>query len=461
MSPTRRSFIKTGTISLAALGLGPVKAAPPRVRTAGPQELKNLVDRGRSRSRPRITPRAVEKARRLLAENGLDAVFIGGGTNLLYFTKVGWWLSERVFGVVLSRKKDPVWVCPAFEAERAKELVPAGQEIRTWEEHESPYATDRRRPQGHRRRDRQAGHGPGPPGFRGPRPAAGPSRAAQIVDGAPVTEGCRGTKTAKEIAYMDLANRITKLAYREGFKTLREGMTTRDLAGAIAAATQKLGSPGGGGPQFGPNTAFPHGSQVPRTLTPGDTVLVDGGCAVEGYRSDVTRTVVFGKPSDKQRRVWDIVKKAQDAALKAARPGATCESVDAAARKVVEDAGLRPGLQVLRPPPRPRHRHGRPRISLSRQGEHAQARAGDDLQQRAGHLHLRRVRHPHRGLHGRHGERRPAPRRPGGGLDRGADRSRAEAGTRSGYSSGAPSAGREDLPDLLRVGFARRVAASR
>jgi Xaa-Pro dipeptidase len=124
-------------------------------------------------------------------------------------------------------------------------------------------------------------------------------------------------------------------------------MSTRDLAGAISQATQKLGSSGGGGPQFGPNTAFPHGSQVQRTLTAGDAVLVDGGCAVEGYRSDVTRTVIFGQPSDKQRRVWDIVKKAQDAALKAAKPGATCESVDAAARKVVEDAGYGPGYKYF------------------------------------------------------------------------------------------------------------------
>jgi len=343
MSPTRRSFIKTGTISLAALGLGPVKAAPP-ASEASP-ELQNLVE-GVQPLAPEDYAQRVEKAKRLLAENGLDAVFIGGGTNLLYFTKVGWWLSERVFGVVLSRKKDPVWVCPAFEAKRAGELVPAGQEIRTWEEHENPYATI-----GGVLKDLGASTGklgtaPDLRAFE----VHGLGRtlaAAHIVDGAPVTEGCRGTKTAKEIAYMDLANRITKLAYREGFKALREGMTTRDLAGAIGAANQKMGSPGGGGPQFGPNTAFPHGSQVQRTLTPGDTVLVDGGCAVEGYHSDVTRTIVFGKPSDKQRRVWDIVKKAQDAALKAARPGTTCASVDAAARKVVEDAGYGPGYKFF------------------------------------------------------------------------------------------------------------------
>ena len=343
MSLTRRSFIKTGSLSLAALSLGPSAVAAAGDGSA--QELENLVA-GVQPLGPDDYALRREKARRLLAEKGLDAIFIGGGTNLVYFTKVGWWLSERVFGVVLSPKKDPLWVCPAFEAERAKELVPAGQEIRTWEEHESPYALV-----GGIMKDLGAAAG---------RLGTAPDLRAfevhglrrtltgvEIVDGAAVTEGCRGVKTAKEIAYMDLANRITKLAYREGFKSLRAGMTARDLSGAISAATQKLGSSGGGGPQFGPNTAFPHGSQVSRTLAEGDAVLVDGGCGVEGFRSDVTRTVVFGKPSDKQRRVWDIVRKAQKAALAAARPGATCESVDRAARKVVEDNGFGPGYKYF------------------------------------------------------------------------------------------------------------------
>ena len=343
MSLTRRSFIKTGSVSLAALSLGKTPFAAPAAGES--QELKNMAA-GVEPLTPEDFALRREKARRLLAEKGIDAVFIGGGTNLLYFTKVGWWTSERVFGVVLSQKREPVWVCPAFEAKRAGELVPAGQEIRTWEEHESPYAVI-----GGILRDVGAATGklgtaPDLRAFE----VHGLRRSLatlEVVDGAVITEGCRGVKTAKEIGYMDLANRITKLAYREGFKELREGMTTRDLAGAISSATQKLGSSGGGGPQFGPNSAFPHGSQVPRTLAAGDVVLVDGGCGIEGYRSDVTRTVVFGKPSDKQRRVWDIVRKAQKAALKAARPGATCESVDRAARKVVEDAGFGPDYKYF------------------------------------------------------------------------------------------------------------------
>jgi Xaa-Pro dipeptidase len=344
MPITRRSFIKTGTVSLAALSLGP--SIPATGAAAGnAQELKNLVAGVEPLTAEDFAERR-EKARRLLAEKGLDAIFIGGGTNLVYFTKVSWWTSERVFGVVLSPKKDPVWVCPAFEAKRAEELVPAGQEIRVWDEHESPYAVVGGIMKDIGAATGKLGTAPDLRAFE----VHGLRRSLasiEVVDGAAVTEGCRGVKSAKEIAYMDLANRITKLAYREGFKTLRAGMSARDLSGAIAAATQKLGSSGGGGPQFGPNSAFPHGSQVPRALAEGDIVLVDGGCGVEGYRSDVTRTVVFGKASDKQRRVWDIVRKAQKAALKAARPGATCESVDRAARKVVEDAGFGPGYKYF------------------------------------------------------------------------------------------------------------------
>ena len=339
----RRDFIKKGTISLAALGLAGRSSSLPAPVEA--QELKNMLA-GVEPLTPEDYAARRDKALRLLAENKLDAIFIGGGTNLQYFFKVNWWLSERVFGVVLSRKKEPVWVCPAFEVKRAEELVPSGQEIRTWEEHEDPYALI-----GSILKDIGAATG---------RLATAPDlrafevhglrrtlASAQVVDGAPVTEGCRGIKTAKEIAFMDLANRITKLAYREGFKEMRAGMTPRELAAAISAAHQKLGVTGSGGPQFGPNSAFPHGSQAPRTLSEGDIVLVDGGCGVEGYRSDVTRTVVFGKPSDRQRRVWDAVRKAQLAALKAARPDASCESVDRAARRVIEDAGFGPDYKYF------------------------------------------------------------------------------------------------------------------
>ncbi|MCJ7611503.1 MAG: Xaa-Pro peptidase family protein [Candidatus Aminicenantes bacterium] len=284
----------------------------------------------------------LEKARRLMADHNLDGLFLGGGTNLLYFTAVSWWLSERTFGAVLNRKGAPVWVCPAFEKERARELVPAGQEVRTWEENESPF-----RLIGGILKDLGAGTGrlglaPDLRSFE----VFGLRRDApswELVNGAIVTERCRGAKTAKELGFLDLANTITKMAYQEAFKKIQVGMTQQDLSAAISAAHQKLGVGGGGGPQFGANTAFPHGSRNPRITGQNDVVMVDGGCSVEGYRSDVTRTVVFGTPTDKQKKVWDIVKRAQLAALKAVRPGAECQDVDRAARRVIEEAGFGPG----------------------------------------------------------------------------------------------------------------------
>lgn len=339
MSVSRRRFLQAGGLSLASLSLSPGMLSS--LSPSAGEELRNMVAGVKSLT-PEDYQARREKAVRLLAENGMDALFIGGGTNLLYFSNVRWWLSERVFGVMLSRKKDPVWICPAFELKKAEELVPDGHEIRTWEEDENPYKLI-------------AGVMKDIGASTGRLGAAPDLRAfeifglqkdvtgAEIVEGAVITEGCRGIKDAKEIAFMDLANRITKIGYREGFKQLREGMTARELGAAIAAAKQKMGVQGGGGPLFGPLSAFPHGSRIQRNLQPGDVVLVDGGCSVEGYRSDVTRTIVFGTPTDKQRRVWDIVRKAQAAALAAARPGVTCESLDRTARKVIEDAGYGPG----------------------------------------------------------------------------------------------------------------------
>jgi Xaa-Pro dipeptidase len=333
---TRRGFLKMSGLSIALSGTA--DGVLRQVKPAEVSPLKNMLTGVKPLTAEDYAARQ-EKARRLMAENKMDGLFIEGGVNLVYFANVNWWRSERTFGAVFHKKGNPIWVCPSFERKRAEELIPASQEIRIWEEHESPYALI-----GQVLKDLGAGAG---------RLGVDPSMRAfiwrgllrdvpalEIVDGAVITEGCRGVKTAKEIAFMDLANKITKLAYKEGFNEMREGMTARELGAAFSGAHQKTGVSGGGGPSFGPNTAFPHGSMSVRNLQRDDVVLVDGGCAVEGFRSDVTRTVFFGRPSDKQRRVWDVVKSAQTAAFKAARPGASCESVDRAARRVIEEAGF-------------------------------------------------------------------------------------------------------------------------
>lgn len=351
---SRRRFIQCSGISITGWGLvdwifartaaaGPVSLQDGQPTPPAP--LKNMLA-GIEPLPPAEFAARREKARRLLVEQKLDGIFLEGGAGLQYFTNVNWGRSERVFGVLLLAKGDPVWIVSGFELERARESVPAGQEIRTWEEHENPYRlmADVLAARGIRKGRlamesstrgfilfglRQ--HAPG----------------LELVNGNPVTEACRAIKSSRELAFLDLANTITKLAYRQAFGRLREGMSPAELAAQVAASHQEQGVAGGGWPQFGPNTAFPHGSRIPRQLAKGDVLMVDGGCSVEGYRSDVTRTLVFGPPGDRQRKLTDIVIRAQRKAFQAVRPGVPCGEIDRVARRIIEEAGFGPDYRFF------------------------------------------------------------------------------------------------------------------
>jgi Xaa-Pro dipeptidase len=165
---------------------------------------------------------------------------------------------------------------------------------------------------------------------------------ARIVSGTPVTAGCRMVKSNHEIELMQLANKVTLTAYEAAYGGLREGMKQSELGDLIAAAYERLGFSGEASVQVGEYSALPHGSLTPQVIHEGTVVMVDDGCTVEGYQSDITRTFVLGKPSDTMKKVFDIVHRAQTAALKAARPGLECQAVDAAARRVITDAGYGP-----------------------------------------------------------------------------------------------------------------------
>jgi Xaa-Pro dipeptidase len=296
----------------------------------------------------------MEKARRLMRESKIDAIFLEGGSSLFYFTGTRWGLSERTFGMVFPAEGDPAWVVPGFEEARAREVIRFGTDIRTWEEDQSPY---RRLAQ--ILKDRGAASGRIGmeervrffvyDGVRKELPGA------DFVSADSVTAGCRMIKSAAEIALMQRAADITIQAYRAGLATLHEGMTQMDLRNNITAAYTALGVRGDVSVSFGKYTAFPHGSIQAQRLQPGDVVQIDDGCSVDGYQSDITRTVVFGKPSDRQRQIWDLEHKAQAAAFAAAKPGATCESVDAAARKVITDFGFGPDYKVPGLPHRTGH----------------------------------------------------------------------------------------------------------
>ena len=328
----RRLFLAAS----AAAGLAQQPAAVPEAirdlkpMTAGIEPIGAEERRGR-----------VEKARRLMRENRIGALVLEGGSSTFYYT------GTRTAYLVIPARGGLVWVVSEADAGRDR----LGGDVRTFQPGEEPYQklAGALRGSGNRialeERVRFAV-------YDGLRKAA---PAAEFTSGDPVTVGCRVIKSPAEIALMQRANDITVAAYKAAFTTLHEGMTQRELSANIAAAYRALGAPGNAMAIFGKYTAFPHGSIEPQTLKEGDFVLVDDGCTVEGYQSDITRTVIFGKPTARQREVWNLERKAQDAALAAARPGATCESVDRAARQVITDAGFGPGYKVPGLPHRTGH----------------------------------------------------------------------------------------------------------
>jgi Xaa-Pro dipeptidase len=324
---TRRSFLTAAAALPAPPATAQLKSRRSEARpiTAGEREAR------------------VERARELMNAHKLDALCLSGGTSLRYFTDVRWGNSERLFACVIPRKGELFYVCPAFEEERAREQAGDRARVLTWQEDEDPY--------------RLVGKGLGASALRiGMEERtlfvyadgiAKANRGATVSSGTAVTAGCRSRKSPAELDLLKLANSVTLQAYRTTWKQVREGITNRDLTALVEAAYTQLGFPGDVSVQVGEFSALPHGSARPQQIREGSLVMMDDGCSVEGYISDVTRTVVFGKPTDKMRRVWDIVHRAQSAALAAAKPGVPCEAVDRAARKVIEDAGYGPDYKYF------------------------------------------------------------------------------------------------------------------
>ncbi|HKV41198.1 MAG TPA: M24 family metallopeptidase [Blastocatellia bacterium] len=346
----RREFMKMGALSTVGLALasttqgsGTGSNAGSSVAEAAPA--KTMADEAKPITRDEYLERQ-EMARHYMRDAALDAIFLTGGSSLHYFTGIDWGLSERLFAMVLPAKGDPAYVAPAFEKGRALEQIKFGNDVRTWQEDESPYAlvagilNDRGIATANLGMEETVKFC-----F-----ADGVLKAAHGVRASsadPVTARCRRVKSRHEIELMRLANRITLASFEKALSTLREGMTHHELGATIAAEHQKLGAAGEALVLFGAYSANPHGSITPQKLREGDVVLIDGGCSIQGYKSDITRTTVFGAPSDKQLKVFDIVHRAQLAALKTARPGVDCQDVDAAARRVIVDAGFGPDYKYF------------------------------------------------------------------------------------------------------------------
>jgi len=350
--PTRRDFIQTAAAGVALLPktAGFAECETQSSLPASITNLKSMKDQARPIPVEERQARQ-EKARSLMEANDLDAILLMEGTSLNYFTGIRWWGGERMFAMVLPAKGTAFYVCPAFEEGRAREQIaqaPEGAQadVRIWQEDENPY---QRIGQGFK------DHGmlTGKIGieetvhfvFREGLEKAAPQ--AKLLSATPVTAGCRMIKSPAELELMRLANHVTLTAYEAVYHGLHDGITQVEVGNWIEAAHQKLGFKGEALVEVGEFSAFPHGSTQPQVIREGVPVLVDGGCKVEGYDSDITRMLVLGSAPDKVKKVFDIVHRAQSAALAAARPGVECSAVDAAARKTITDAGYGPDYKFF------------------------------------------------------------------------------------------------------------------
>jgi Xaa-Pro dipeptidase len=332
----------------ADTGTKPMSAQAP---SAAPQVLGALPDLS-SQARPfTVAERQarIERAKQLMAAAKIDAIVLANSTSSsVYFADLRLNGGERLWALVIPARAKPFLVCPAFEEGRARELLDAGPlgkdaEVLVWQEDESPFAALGRGLKDRSLTASTVGLDENmkfvfAEGIR----AANPHLT--IVSATPITAGCRMVKDAHEIECLRLASHATLLVYRAVAQSLNPGMTTADVRGLIAAAYTRVGFEGEASLNIDEFTAVPHGSRHLQTLREGSILMLDDGCVVEGYNSDITRTFVLGKATDKMKSVFDLVKRAQTAALRTARPGILAADVDAAARKVIVDGGYGPGF---------------------------------------------------------------------------------------------------------------------
>ena len=297
----------------------------------------------------------VAKAQRLMRDQGIDALYLDTSTNLRYFTGIALGLTERLHGAVIPADGEIAYLSPAFEEPKTRAYLRFGHDIRCWEEHEDPTALVVETVRSKGIESGTIAIDPATPFFTvdGLRKAG---NRFSFASAASVAAACRQVKSPAEIALMQTAMNITLAVQEAAARCMVSGVSTAEVQAFLDAAHRKLGGqPASRAVQFGEATAYPHGVPYGQTLEMGDMVLVDTGCFVEGYRSDITRTYVFGDPTPRQREIWNLEQRAQLAGFAAAVLGAPCEAVDAAARGVIEAAGFGPGYKVPGLPHRTGH----------------------------------------------------------------------------------------------------------
>ncbi|WP_421132400.1 M24 family metallopeptidase [Alteromonas sp. A079] len=300
----------------------------------------------------------IAKAQRYMRQHGIGALYLNAGTNLAYFTGMHWYASERLVGAVLPAEGNVVYIAPTFEIDSLNERKVIAGDIKGWEEHESPYALFASLlPTLHSAGGDKIGVDESTAFFivDGFNKALGTT--TQLVNGADVTAHCRMHKSEHELALIQRAMDMTLAVHKATASMLYTGITTTEVDAFINDAHRKVGASGSYFciVLFGKATSYPHGVKDPQILKENDMVLIDTGCKLHGYLSDITRTYCYGQATDRQVALWQSEKRAQLAAFNAARLGVSCGDVDAAARKSLENDGLGPDYTLPGLPHRTGH----------------------------------------------------------------------------------------------------------
>lgn len=297
------------------------------------------------------------KAQQLMQQHDIDAVYLNAGTNLYYFTGTQWYASERMVSALLTAGGELVYIAPAFELGSLNDYMLVKGRIETWQEHESPYELCYQVLAELGLADATIGIDESAAFFLydGLRQAC---PKMKFVNAKPVTAGCRIQKSASELTILQCAKNMTLEVHKAVARILYVGITTQEVEAFINQAHKAVGAASGSYfciVLFGEDSAYPHGVKIPKKLEQNDMVLIDTGCELHGYHSDITRSYVFGQANKRQREIWQVEKNAQLAAFEAARLGQPCASVDKAARDVIVAAGFGPEYELPGLPHRTGH----------------------------------------------------------------------------------------------------------
>ena len=299
----------------------------------------------------------IAKAQAIMVENDIAATYVNAGTNLAYFTGTRWYASERMVGAIIPQEGKITYISPFFEVSTLSQYMTIKGDIKGWQEHESPYQLFKEALNDYGIHSGTVAIDESTAFF----VADGIKNAApefELIDAKAITAGCRAIKSDAEIALLQQAKDMTLEVHKAVARILRVGISTQEVTNFIDQAHRIVGAPAGSYfciVLFGEDSSYPHGVKSPKVLEENDIVLIDTGCQVEGYNSDITRTYVFGEPNQRQRDMWLVEKLAQKAAFDAADIGVPCGDVDVAARDYLASQNMGPDYETPGCPHRTGH----------------------------------------------------------------------------------------------------------